>query len=65
MIIRTPFHSLTQAEGQPISLWPAESDARAGFVVAWLSVIASTETPTYGVKRLFGSVIRPDTTDEL
>lgn len=65
MIIPASCHSLTQAEGQPISLWPAESDARAGLVVVWLSMIASSETPTYGVKRLFGSVIRPDTADEL
>lgn len=65
MIIHAACHSLTQAEGQPISLWPAESNARAGFVVPWLSMIASSETPTYGVKRVFGSVIWPDTADEL
>lgn len=65
MIIHAQCHSLTQAEGQPISLWPAESDARTGFVVVWLSMIASSETPTYGAKRLFGSFIRPDTADEL
>lgn len=59
-----PCYSLTQAECQPISLWPAESGARAGFVVVWLSVIASSETPTYDVKRLFGSFIWPDTADE-
>lgn len=33
-------HSLTYAEAQPISLWPAESDAPAGFVVVWLSMIS-------------------------
>ncbi len=65
MIIHAPCHSLTQAEGQPISLWPAESNALAGFVVVWLSMIASSETPTYGVKRLFDSFVQSDTADEL
>lgn len=64
MIIHVFCHSPTQAEGQPISLWPAENDALAGYVVAWLSMIASSETPTYGVKRLFGSFIQSDTADE-
>lgn len=65
MILHALCHSLTQAEGQLISLWPVERDDWTGFVVVWLSMIASSETPTYGVKRLFGSFIHSDTTDEL
>lgn len=47
MIIHAACHPLTQAEAQPISLWPAGSAAQAGLVVLSLSVIASSETPIY------------------
>lgn len=41
-----------------------KANTRAGCVVLWLSMIASGETPTYGVKRLFGSFIWPDSAGE-
>ena len=61
MIINGP---RTQAGGQPNSLWPEESNAQAGLVMSLLT-IESIETPTYGIKRLFGSLVWPATADEL
>lgn len=59
MIIHEPCFPLTQAEAQPISLWPAESNALAGLVMK-----ASSEIPTYGVKRVDGCFIWSDSADQ-